>query len=95
MTKKFFFSSTIQTILSVLEFHQINHFHGSRTLTAGKELHLAPKNLLIYLRSKSSTAFSGWQVIFFTKKKVPAIDTLVNAICFGKGIETNEQKSGT
>ncbi len=42
------FSSLIQTILSVLEFHQISpitKLKESRTITAGKEFRLAPKKI--------------------------------------------------
>jgi hypothetical protein len=45
------YSSLIQTILSVLEFHQISHrFDRSRTVTAGGELHPAPKKFLCAFR---------------------------------------------
>ena len=45
-------SSLIQTILSVLEFHQISRLSGSRTITAGRESQLmlittTPKNFLL------------------------------------------------
>ncbi len=45
--------SLIRTIPSVLEFHQINHFHGSwtsrpRTVTADREFHPALKTLLLF-----------------------------------------------
>ena len=36
-------TSSIQTILSVWEFHPINRKCGSRTLTVGEDFHLAPK----------------------------------------------------
>ena len=39
-------SSPIQTLLSVLEFHQVNRFRSSRTFTAGREFHPALKNIL-------------------------------------------------
>ena len=46
-------SSLIQTILSVLEFHQISRRSGSRTITAGRESQLmlittTPKNFLLF-----------------------------------------------
>ena len=41
-------SSHIQTLLSVPEFHRFNHLHGSRTVTAGRELHPAPKNPYLF-----------------------------------------------
>ena len=46
-------SSLIQTILSVLEFHQISRLSGSRTITAGRESQLmlittTPKNFLLF-----------------------------------------------
>ena len=35
----------IQTILSVLDFHQFNRYHnGSWTITTGRELHPAPED---------------------------------------------------
>ena len=40
-------SSLIQTILSVLESHQINRMQRVADYTAGRELHPAPKNLFI------------------------------------------------
>lgn len=39
-----YISSLIQTILSVPELHRIGRRSGSRTITAGGELHPAPKN---------------------------------------------------
>ena len=38
-------SSIIQTLLSVSEFHRIGRRSGSRTVTAGRELHPTPKIL--------------------------------------------------
>ncbi len=45
--KRIFLSSIIQTILSVLEFHQISRLSESRTITAGREFRPAPKNLFV------------------------------------------------
>ena len=48
-------SSLIQTILSVLEFHQINHLHGSRTVPpVGNSRHLSvpvtlPRRIFFYM----------------------------------------------
>lgn len=42
------FSSLFQTLLSVLELHQINHLYGSRTFTAGNEFHISLKNPLFF-----------------------------------------------
>ena len=56
-------SSLIQTILSVLELHQISRLRGSRTVTAGGELHPAPKNCFhcwLYCSAKR-----GWIQEFF------------------------------
>lgn len=41
------FSSLIQTVLSVPESHRINRKSGSRTFTAGWELHPTPKNFFL------------------------------------------------
>ena len=60
-------SSLIQTLLSVLEFHQISRRSGSRTITAGRESQLmlittTPKNFLLsvfdYTICKSSFQYS-------------------------------------
>ena len=60
-------SSLIQTILSVLEFHQISRRSGSRTITAGREsqpmlITTTPKNFLLsvfdYTICKSSFQYS-------------------------------------
>jgi len=41
-------SSLIQTLLSVLESHQVGHITWFADYTAGREFHPAPKNLSVY-----------------------------------------------
>ncbi len=80
------FSSLIQTILSVRELHPISrlypgagnriHRNGSRTVTAGRELHPAPKNFshisVFYTRkpalSRSLSDFIGRLLVNATGK---------------------------
>lgn len=62
----FIFSSTIQTILSVLELHQISHQSGSRTLPPVGNYTLPRRTYLIYLHRYTSTILYRMQVIYFT-----------------------------
>ena len=55
-------SSIIQTVLSVLEFHQISL--RSRTLTAGREFHPAPKTIYFILIYNYITLFLICQYLF-------------------------------
>ena len=74
-------SSLIQTLLSVLEFHQISF--RSRTLTAGREFHPAPKIIkFLQFYYKPKLKVCKQKVLRIFKKNCSSLKLLSNIFLF-------------